>query len=153
MFAAPLPEPAQDMDHPMRNSSAIASRTGRKIYTFCAALPALMYRQSLSFLFFISGSSLDRLLPWFTSENTRWLWISSMVSSSTTVDFIDFLTGRRCSPHEQPCAWRKNGKRRALDITSSVAWITTPTLWIQPIRDIFHYHAAHEADYRVCAPG
>lgn len=102
-----------------------------------------------------SNTAIDRPLPhwqYSASDNTKWAVGSfpEMVSSNTTVDFIDFPYRHvAVSPDQQ-----------ALRLVQSLANGGTLDYYLigrldnhedrsgfEPIRDIFHYHAAHEADY------
>ena len=102
-----------------------------------------------------SNTAIDRPLPhwqYSASDNTKWAVGShpEMVSSNTTVDFIDFPYRHvTVSPDQQ-----------ALRLVQSLANGGTLDYYLigrldnhqdrsgfAPIRDIFHYHAAHESDY------
>ena len=102
-----------------------------------------------------SNTAIDRPLPhwqYSASDNTKWAVGSfpEMVSSNTTVDFIDFPYRHvAVSPDQQ-----------ALRLVQSLANGGALDYYLigrldnhedrsgfAPIRDIFHYHTAHEADY------
>jgi hypothetical protein len=103
-----------------------------------------------------ANTAIDRPLPHWqyqASSNTKWAvgTYPELISTSTTVDFIDFPYRHvTVSPHQQ-----------ALRLAQSLAnggqldWYLMGRLdnhadrsGFQPIRDLFHYHAAHEREYR-----
>ena len=103
-----------------------------------------------------SNTAIGRALPrwqYSGSDNTRWAVGSypEMVSSNTTVDFIDFpYRHAAVSPHEQKLRLAQNlasgggldyyliGRLDNHEDRSGFA----------AVKEIFHYHAAHEDDYR-----
>jgi hypothetical protein len=102
-----------------------------------------------------ANTALDRPLPlwqYSAADNTKWAVGSHplMVSSNTTVDFIDFpYRHTAVSPHEQ-----------ALRLAQSLAEGGALDYYLigrldnhadrsgfAPVREMFHYHAAHQAEY------
>ncbi len=102
-----------------------------------------------------SNTAIDRALPHWQysgSDNTKWVTSSypNMVSSNTTVDFIDFpIRHVGVSPHQQK-----------LRLVQSLANGGALDYYIMgrldnhedrsgfaPVKEIFHYHAANEASY------
>ncbi|MEZ4831250.1 MAG: hypothetical protein R2873_04460 [Caldilineaceae bacterium] len=103
-----------------------------------------------------SNTAIERALPHWQyngSDNTKWVTGSypDMVSSNTTVDFIDFPYRHvAVSPHQQ-----KLRLIQSLANGGALDWYLIGRLdnhedrsGFAPVREIFHYHAAHEDDYR-----
>lgn len=102
-----------------------------------------------------SNTAIDRPLPhwqYSATDNTKWHTSSfpGMVSSNTTVDFIDFPYRHvAVSPHQQQLRLIQS-----LANGGSLDYYLIGRLdnhedrsGYGPIQEIFHYHAAHEADY------
>ena len=102
-----------------------------------------------------SNTALDRPLPrwqYSGSDNTKWAVGSfpEMVSSNTTVDFIDFPYRHvAVSPHQQALRLAQN-----LANGGAIDYYLIGRLdnhedrsGFKGIKDIFHYHAQHEQDY------
>ncbi|MGC9468587.1 MAG: beta-galactosidase trimerization domain-containing protein [Anaerolineae bacterium] len=102
-----------------------------------------------------SNTAIDRPLPhwqYSASDNTKWAVSSfpAMVSSNTTVDFIDFPYRHvAVSPHQQALRLAQN-----LANGGAIDYYLIGRLdnhedrsGFGAVRDIFHYHAAHEDDY------
>jgi hypothetical protein len=102
-----------------------------------------------------SNTALDRPLPlwqYSASDNTRWAVGSypEMVSSNTSVDFIDFPYRHvAVSPHEQALRLAQNlANGGALDFYLIGRLDNhADRSGFDPIKTIFAYHTAHEADY------
>lgn len=102
-----------------------------------------------------SNTAIDRPLPHWQysgSENSKWASSSypTMLSSNTTVDFIDFPYRHvTVSPHQQQLRLVQGlANGNALD------WYLIGRIdnhedrsGFAPIKEIFHYHAAHEGAY------
>ncbi len=103
-----------------------------------------------------SNTALDRALPHWQysgSDNTRWAVGShpNMVSSNTTVDFIDF-------PHRHVAVSPAQQKLRLVEGLANGGGIDYYLIGrldnhedksgYAGIKEVFHYHAAHEEDYR-----
>ena len=107
-----------------------------------------------------SNTALDRPLPrwaYSASENTRWAVAShpDMVSSNTTVDFLDFPARHvAVSPAQQ-----------AMRLAQSLANGGAPDYYLigrldnhadrsgfAPVRDIFRFHARHQQRYQNLRP-
>jgi hypothetical protein len=98
----------------------------------------------------------DRPLPnwqYSGSDNTKWV-VSSfpyMVSSNTTVDFIDFPYRHvAVSPHQQKLRLYQNlANGGALDFYLIGRLDDHPDRsGYEAVKEVFHYHADHEEDYR-----
>ncbi len=164
MFGLPLPE-VEDLDDPVfRKYTVFKRRTRRahqeKVYRFISERwPTVCIANHLEFgRGFIrqeSNTALGRPLPhwqYSASDNTKWAVTNypAMMSSNTTVDFIDYPYRHvAVSPHQQ-----------ALRLAQSLANGGALDYYLigrldnhedrsgfEGIRDIFHYHAAHEAVY------
>ncbi len=102
-----------------------------------------------------ANTAVDRPLPvwqYSASENTRWAVSSyrEMVSSSTTVDFIDFPYRHvAVSPHQQALRLAQNlAGNGALDYYLIGRLDNhADRSGFAPVQDIYHFHAANEADY------
>ncbi len=103
-----------------------------------------------------SNTAIARPLPHWQysgSDNTKWVTSSypDMVSSNTTVDFIDFPYRHvAISPHQQ-----KLRLIQALANGGALDYYLIGRLdnhqdrsGFAPVQEIFHYHADHEDDYR-----
>jgi hypothetical protein len=107
-----------------------------------------------------SNTAVDRPLPnwqYSGSDNTKWVVSSypNFVSSNTTVDFIDFPYRHvAVSAYQQKLRLAQNlANGGALD------YYLTGRLdnhqdrsGFEGIKEIFHYHAAHEDDYQELSP-
>lgn len=102
-----------------------------------------------------SNTALERPLPhwqYSASDNTKWAVRSfpEMVSSNTTVDFIDFPYRHvAVSPHQQTLRLAQNlANGGALDYYLMGRLDNhEDRSGFEGIRDLFHYHAAHEETY------
>jgi hypothetical protein len=103
-----------------------------------------------------SNTAVDRPLPhwqYSASANTKWA-VSTyprMVSSNTTVDFIDFPYRHvTVSPHQQKLRLAQNlANGGALDYYL-IGRLDNheDRSGYESVKEMFHYHAAHESDYR-----
>src|SRR6266536_16030 len=103
-----------------------------------------------------SNTALDRPLPawqYSGSDNTKWV-VSSfprMVSSNSSVDFIDFPVRHvAVSPHQQQLRLAQglaNGGALDYYVIGRLDDHADRS-GFAGVREIFHYHAAHQADYR-----
>ena len=107
-----------------------------------------------------ANTALDRALPrwqYHASENTRWVvgTYPGMISSNSTVDFIDFPTRHvAVSPHLQ--------KLRLVQCLANGGALDYYLIGridnhedrsgFESVREIFHYHAANEFAYRDLVP-
>lgn len=102
-----------------------------------------------------ANTALDRPLPvwqYSASENTRWAVGShpQMVSSSTSVDFIDFPYRHvAVSPHQQALRLAQNlANNGALDYYLIGRLDNhADRSGFAPVKDLFHFHAAHETEF------
>ncbi|MGC9395948.1 MAG: beta-galactosidase trimerization domain-containing protein, partial [Anaerolineae bacterium] len=164
MYGSSLPDKEDLNDTVFRTYTEFKQRTLRahheKVYRFIAdRWPHICIANHTDFHHgFIrqeSNTAIDRPLPHWqynASDNTKWAVGSfpEMVSSNTTVDFIDFPYRHvAVSPDQQ-----------ALRLVQSLANGGTLDYYLigrldnhedrsgfAPIKDIFHYHAAHEEIY------
>src|SRR5690606_7950073 len=165
MFHLPLPT-QENMDDPLYRSYMRFKRVTQlahkeKVYKFIrngwphvAIASHREFRQG--FLRQESNTALERPLPHWqynASDNTKWVTSSfpEMVSSNTTVDFIDFPYRHvAVSPHQQ-----------ALRLAQSLANGGALDYYLigrldnhedrsgfAPVQELFHYHAANEDSYR-----
>jgi hypothetical protein len=165
MFNLSLPD-KEDMDDPVyrayvRFKQATQLAHKEKVYNFIhsrwphvAIASHREFRQG--FLRQESNTAIDRPLPHWqynASDNTKWVTSSfpEMVSSNTTVDFIDFPYRHvAVSPHQQ-----------ALRLAQSLANGGALDYYLigrldnhedrsgfAPVQEVFHYHAANEDSYR-----
>lgn len=164
MFGLPVPA-REDMADPVyrkyrvfaeRSMAALNTRVRRFIH---GLRPDIAIDQDtvrgVGFVRQESNTAVDRPLPHWqhdASSNTKWAvgTYPEMVSSNTSVDFIDFPYRHvAVSPHQQ-----------ALRLAQSLAnggaldWYLIGRLdnhedrtGFAPVREMFHYHAAHEAEY------
>ena len=103
-----------------------------------------------------SNTAIDRPLPHWQysgSDNTKWATSSypQMVSTNTTVDFIDFPYRHvAVSPHQQQLRLIQSlANGGALDYYLIGRLDNhADRSGYAPVQAIFHYHAAHAADYR-----
>jgi hypothetical protein len=164
MYGLALPEAEELDDSVYRRYLLFKKRTLRayhdKIYSLIQRLrPELCIANHLEFGRGIvrqeSNTGIDRPLPrwqYSASDNTKWAVSSypSMISSNTTVDFIDFPYRHvAVSPHQQKLRLAQNlangggldyyliGRLDNHEDRSGYAGI----------REMFHYHAAHEGEY------
>lgn len=160
----------EDLSDPVfRSYRAFKRRTLRahheKVYTFIAERwPQICIANHVEFRRgFIrqeSNTAVDRPLPhwqYSASDNTKWAVTSypAMVSSNTTVDFIDFPYRHvAVSPHQQALRLAQN-----LANGGAIDYYLIGRLdnhedrsGFDAIRDLFHYHAAHEDVYRDLHP-
>lgn len=164
MFGLALPD-AEDMADPVyRKYVQFKKRTLRehheRMYNLIQELrPELCVANHLEFRRGIvrqeSNTAIDRPLPhwqYSASDNTKWVTSSypAMVASNTTVDFIDFPYRHvAVSPHQQ-----KLRLAQALANGGALDYYLIGRLenhedrsGYAGIREMFHYHAAHEDDY------
>ncbi len=164
MFGLPLPL-IEDMRDPVyRKYRVFTERTmaecNARVREFIHGLrPDIAidkdYGRRAGFIRQESNTAVDRPLPHWqhdASSNTKWAvgTYPELVSTNTTVDFIDFPYRHvAVSPHQQ-----------ALRLAQSLAnggaldWYLMGRLdnhedrsGFAPVREMFHYHAAHEAEY------
>jgi hypothetical protein len=165
MFGLALPT-KEDMDDPLYRKYARFKRMTQyahkeKVYNFIhdhwphvAIASHREFRQG--FLRQESNTAIERPLPHWqynASDNTKWVTSSfpEMVSSNTTVDFIDFPYRHvAVSPHQQ-------GLRLAQSLANGGAldYYLIGRLdnhedrtGFAPVQELFHYHAANEDSYR-----
>lgn len=164
MFGLPLPA-AENIDDPafrkyVQFKNEMQSALKRKTYKFISeGWPHVCIDKHLEFRAgFIrqeSNTAVDRPLPHWQysgSDNTKWAVSSypTMVSSSTTVDFIDFPYRHvAVSPHQQ-----KLRLIQALANGGSLDYYLIGRLdnhqdrsGFGAVREIFHHHAANEDSY------
>jgi hypothetical protein len=163
-YGLPLPK-AEDLDDPTyRKYAAFKEQVIRdhheKVYRFIQDLrPDLSIANHREFRRgFIrqeSNTAIDRPLPHWQysgSDNTKWAVSSypGMISSNTTVDFIDFPYRHvAVSPHQQKLRLAQNlANGGALDyyLIGRIDNHEDRT-GFQPVKELFHYHATHEALY------
>lgn len=165
MFHLPLPT-QENMDDPIYRKYARFKRVTQfahkeKVYHFIhtnwphVAIASHrefgqgFYRQE-------SNTAMDRPLPHWqynASDNTKWVTSSfpDMVSSNTTVDFIDFPYRHvAVSPHQQALRLAQSlANGGALDFYQMGRLDNhEDRSGYAPIQAVFHYHAAHEDSYR-----
>lgn len=165
LFHLSLPT-KEDMDDPIYRKYARFKRITQhahkeKVYNFIrngwphvAIASHREFRQG--FLRQESNTAIDRPLPHWqynASDNTKWVTSSfpEMVSSNTTVDFIDFPYRHvAVSPHQQ-------GLRLAQSLANGGAldYYLIGRLdnhedrsGYAPVQELFHYHAANEDSYQ-----
>ena len=164
MFSEPFPLPGPDLEmgsrYPEFKRLTLRDQE-EKVYRFLAdRYPHLCIANHLryqrGFIRQEANTAVDRPLPlwqYSASENTRWAVGSypSMVSSSTTVDFIDFpYRHAAVSPHEQSLRLAQNlANGGALDYYLIGRLDNhADRSGYKVIQDLFHYHASHEGDYQ-----
>ncbi|HXF64235.1 MAG TPA: beta-galactosidase trimerization domain-containing protein [Caldilineaceae bacterium] len=164
MFGLPLPT-QENMDDPLyrkyvRFKQATLRAHHEKVYNFIHSrwphIAIANHREfGEGFIRQESNTAIERPLPhwqYSASDNTKWATTNypAMVSSNTTVDFIDFPYRHvAVSPHQQ-----------SLRLVQSLANGGALDYYLigrldnhedrsgyAGIREIFAYHAAHEADY------
>lgn len=164
MFGLPLPQ-AESMDDPVYRKYVVFKRCTlkehhAKVYNHIVRLrPDLCIANHLDFRRGIvrqeSNTALDRPLPhwqYSASENTKWVVSSypSMVSSNTTVDFIDFPYRHvAVSPYQQKLRLAQNlANGGALDYYL-IGRLDNheDRSGYAGIKEMFHYHAANEEAY------
>jgi hypothetical protein len=164
MFGLPLPN-GEDMADPVWRKYRVF--TERMMAAFNARVRAFIhglrpdiaidkdYGRRAGFIRQESNTAVDRPLPHWqhdASSNTKWAvgTYPELISTNTSVDFIDFPYRHvAVSPHQQ-----------ALRLAQSLAnggaldWYLIGRLdnhedrsGYAPVRQMFHYHAAHEAEY------
>lgn len=165
LYGKPLPR-AENLDDPIyRDYLEFKARTltehHQKVYRFIAGRwPDVCIANHTEFRRgFIrqeSNTALDRPLPhwqYSASDNTKWAVGSypQMVSSNTTVDFIDFPYRHvAVSPYQQALRLAQNlANGGALDYYL-IGRLDNheDRSGFEVVRDLFHYHAAHEDAYR-----
>ncbi len=164
MFGLQLPTREDNSDSVYRSYSTFKRETLRQhqelVHTFinqrwphlCIANHAQFNR---GFIRQESNTAMARPLPrwqYNASDNTKWAVGSfpGMVSSNTTVDFIDFPYRHvAVSPHQQAL-------RLAQDMANhgAIDYYLIGRLdnhedrsGFRPVKELFHYHAAHEEEY------
>ncbi len=143
-----------------RWKARVAAEHGRKVVGFLTELkPGLCIANHTAFRRgFIrqeSNTALGRPLPhwqYSASENTRWArgTFPEMVSSNTTVDFIDYPARHvAVSPAQQRLRLAQN-----LAAGGGLDYYLIGRLdnhadrsGFRAVKEMFHYHAAHEAEY------
>ncbi|MEZ4867364.1 MAG: beta-galactosidase trimerization domain-containing protein [Caldilineaceae bacterium] len=165
MFGLKLPT-AEDMEDPLfRKYTQFKNATLRahheKAYDFIhSRFPEVIianhreFRQG--FIRQESNTAMDRPLPHWQysgSDNTKWAVSSypTMVSSNTTVDFIDFPYRHvAVSPHQQKLRLAQGlANGGALDFYL-IGRLDNheDRSGFAPVKEIFHYHAANEDSYQ-----
>ena len=165
MFGLALPDKEDMADSLYRRYAEFKQRTvkehGERVYRFIAERwPRLCIANHTDFRRgFIrqeSNTALDRPLPhwqYSASDNTKWAVGSypEMVSSNTTVDFIDFPNRHvAVSPHQQALRLAQslaNGGALDYYLIGRLDNHEDRT-GFAAIQDIFAYHAAHEKAYQ-----
>ncbi|GAB4561123.1 MAG: hypothetical protein Kow0047_08210 [Anaerolineae bacterium] len=165
MFGLPLPE-VEDLEDPVyRKYRQFQRETIRelhlKISHFINGLrPGICIAGHLEtrrgFVRQESNTALDRPLPhwqYSASDNTKWVVTNypAMVSSNAAVDFIDFPYRHvAVSPHQQRLRLAQN-----LANAGGLDFYLIGRLdnhqdrsSFEPVKEMFHYHAAHEEEYR-----
>ena len=165
MFELPLPT-TEDMDDPtfrkyVRFKNATLRAHHEKTYNFIHSrwphVAIANHREfGEGFIRQESNTAIERPLPHWqynASDNTKWATTNfpQMVSSNTTVDFIDFPYRHvAVSPHQQSLRLAQ-----ALANGGSLDYYLIGRLdnhqdrtGYAGIKEIFHYHAAHEDDYQ-----
>ena len=164
MFGLALPTAENHGDPTFRKYNLFKGRTlqahHKKVYDFihrlrpdiCIANHREMRR---GFNRMEANTAVDRSLPhwqYSASDNTKWAVSSypEMVSSGTTVDFIDFPYRHvAVSPHQQALRLAQNlANGGALDYYL-IGRLDNheDRSGFEPIKGIYHYHAANEASY------
>jgi hypothetical protein len=164
MYGLPLPE-SEDLSDPLYRTylefkqQTLADHRA-KVYRFiterwphvCIANHTAFNR---GFIRQESNTGIERPLPhwqYSASDNTKWAVASfpGMVSSNTTVDFIDYPYRHvAVSPHQQALRLAQNlANGGALDYYL-IGRLDNheDRSGYEGIRDLFHYHAAHEETY------
>jgi hypothetical protein len=165
MFHLPLPT-KEDMDDPIfrkyvRFKKVTQYAHKKKVYNFIrrnwphvAIASHREFRQG--FYRQESNTAIDRPLPHWqynASDNTKWVTSSfpEMVSSNTTVDFIDFPYRHvAVSPHQQRLRLAQslaNGGALDYYLIGRLDNHEDRT-GFAPVQELFHYHAANEDSYR-----
>lgn len=164
MFGLPLPTQEDRNDLAFRKymqfKQATLAAHHEKVYTFIhqrwPQVAIANHREAgAGFIRQESNTALDRALPHWqynASDNTKWAVTNypKMVSSNTTVDFIDFPTRHvAVSPHQQQLRLVQS-----LAHGGSLDYCLIGRLdnhqdrsGYAGIQEIFRYHAAHEAEY------
>ena len=164
MFGLSLPAGERMEDPVYRKYMAFKDRTltahQAKVYRFIQGIrPGLCVANHMQFKTGIirqeSNTAVDRPLPYWQysgSGNTKWAVSSypSMVSSNTTVDFIDFAYRHvAVSPYEQELRLAQglaNGGALDYYLIGRLDNHEDKSGY-EGIKGMFHYHAAHEDDY------
>jgi hypothetical protein len=165
MFHLPLPT-QEEMDDPLYRKYARFKRLTQfahkeKVYNFIrsrwpqvAIASHREFRQG--FLRQESNTAIERPLPhwqYSASDNTKWVTSSfpQMVSSNTTVDFIDFPYRHvAVSPHQQALRLAQslaNGGALDYYLIGRLDNHEDRT-GFAPVQELFHYHAANEESYQ-----
>ncbi len=164
MFGLPLPM-QENMDDPhfrkyVQFKNATLRAHHEKVYSFIHSrwphVAIANHREfGEGFIRQESNTAIERPLPHWqynASDNTKWAVTNypEMVSSNTTVDFIDFPYRHvAVSPHQQSLRLVQslaNGGSLDYYLIGRLDNHQDRTGYAG-IRQIFHYHAAHEADY------
>lgn len=164
MFGLPLPEEERIDDPVFRKYTVFKRRSLRayhhKLYNFIQGLrPDLCIANHLEFRRGLvrqeSNTAMDRPLPrwqYSASDNTKWVVSSypGMVSSNTTVDFIDFPYRHvAVSQHQQRLRLAQSlANGGALDYYL-IGRLDNheDRSGYEGIKEMFRYHAAHEREY------
>lgn len=165
MFHLPLPT-KEDLDDPLFRKYARFKRLTQyahkqKVYDFISQRwphVAIASHREFRQGFFRqeSNTAIDRPLPHWqynASDNTKWVTSSfpEMVSSNTTVDFIDFPYRHvAVSPHQQGLRLAQSlANGGALDFYQMGRLDNhEDRSGYAAIQEVFHYHAANEDSYR-----
>lgn len=164
MFGLPLPVEEDLADPVYRKYTVFKERTlhahRKKLYNFIHerwphVCIANLRNARRGFIRQESNTAIERPLPHWQysgSDNTKWAVSSypDMVSSNTTVDFIDFPYRHvAVSPHQQ-----KLRLAQALANGGALDYYLMGRLdnhedrsGYAPVKEMFHYHAAHEEQY------
>ena len=165
MFGLPLPAAEDQADPVFRKYQLFKTRTvwehREKVADFIRSLrPDLCIDKAFphrrGFIRQESNTALGRALPhwqYSASDNTKWAVGSypDMVSSNTTVDFIDFPTRHvAVSPHQQKLRLAQNlANGGGLDFYL-IGRLDNheDRSGFEAVKEMFHYHAANETSYR-----
>lgn len=165
MYGLQLPKVADMADPVYRRYLVFKRETLRqhheKVYGFVSGLrPGICIANHREFRRGIirqeSNTAVDRPLPhwqYSASDNTKWAVSSypEMISSNTTVDFVDIPYRHvAVSPHQQ-----KLRLAQSLANGGALDYYLIGRLdnhedksGYEGVREMFHYHAAHESEYR-----
>jgi len=164
MFGLPIPT-VEDMDDPayrkytLFKERAIAAYHARVVDTILSLRPDIAIANHPNagggFIRQESNTAVDRPLPHWqynASSNTKWAVGThpGMISSNTTVDFIDIdYRHVTVSPSQQELRLAQN-----LANGGQLDWYLIGRIdnhedrsGFAPVKRMFHYHAAHESDY------
>ncbi|MFP3895625.1 MAG: beta-galactosidase trimerization domain-containing protein [Anaerolineales bacterium] len=165
MFGAPLPA-AEDMSDPLfRKYLVFKKRTlenyQERVYRFIQDLNTdlcIANHHRVTGRGFVrqeANTAMERPLPrwqYNASDNTKWVVASypDMVPSTTTVDFIDFPYRHvAVSPHQQKLRLAQNLANGGVLDYYLIGRLDNheDRSGYEAVREMFHYHAAHEEEY------